>query len=529
MNLSKGQLNVLMITLPRMRMSQIIRYTNKLPIETLLSIRSAGKQIKFAAEVDTELLGVSQWIDEVVKPKASEYINKSKSIVDSIIQKSSNAEEIKAAIQDEKYLKGENNTSKASEIESDMKELGLNSSDAQQISNYISLKRMLNGKYDSNFIDTISRFANKLKGVKPGLTLEEAKNDMVTYYSLGTLPEMETQNLTEERLEKSKKEGESLFKALDKMMSQGNIPGGGAFIKNMNLIGTAFFSNTRLKYKQQKEMETTKPDTEDKATADPSDVELETGWYPTENEEGEEEGGPIQLDNLKRIEELQKESRKYRKETMQILDDIIDEVVPEKGSPKERADKIRKISFIFKFAYGNPIYRANDPNKALPANSNTYYTRNEKKMQQAGIESLDEFKKLMSEAIFTKVQKKIDKALGWDQESGYKQLTKSMSKAASASLSHQLLKRAASIGKLNMIGMVCGIDQNSRTAGNVMVFERSRPRFAHVFNWKIEEGKILIANIDDVDKEHINEAYHTALEAVQQEVLINNMEEQLNK
>ena len=53
--------------------------------------------------------------------------------------------------------------------------------------------------------------------------------------------------------------------------------------------------------------------------------------------------------------------------------------------------------------------------------------------------------------------------------------------------------------------------------GNVRVYEASKPQFSHEFYWKIENGLIHIAEVAEVEGNHIDEAYQAAFNTVKQE------------
>jgi len=93
----------------------------------------------------------------------------------------------------------------------------------------------------------------------------------------------------------------------------------------------------------------------------------------------------------------------------------------------------------------------------------------------------------------------------------------------SSKLSHQLLIRAAGEMKIKLASKISKINIEG-TEGNAKVYEDGKPQFAHEFYWRYDDGKINIAEVQDIDEEHINEAYQAAFEAVQQELFINKTE-----
>ena len=217
MNLSQQQLNVLMTVLPRMKLSHVIwisQYT--LPLDTLMNIRQAGMNRKIAArpDLDTELTGVSEFIDQIIKSKASRHAREGKKNLLKMLQGKDNAKEVMAQLQDKKYLQGEDNKGVKSEVISDMKGMGLSAKEAERASDYVSLLRMMEGSYDAQLMDTNTKLARKLKGFMPkgmdegkGRGSEGANNDIVAILTTGNILNLKDdwEDISETR--KQKKEG----------------------------------------------------------------------------------------------------------------------------------------------------------------------------------------------------------------------------------------------------------------------------------------------------------------------------------
>ena len=107
------------------------------------------------------------------------------------------------------------------------------------------------------------------------------------------------------------------------------------------------------------------------------------------------------------------------------------------------------------------------------------------------------------------------------------QLQKSLQRSAanlalsSSVLSEQLLIIAASNKNIKLASKVSSISPLG-VFGNVRVFEASKSQFSHELFWMIEDGKVKIAEVSDVDEDHLNDAYQAAFDAVCKDVLSQN-------
>jgi hypothetical protein len=174
-------------------------------------------------------------------------------------------------------------------------------------------------------------------------------------------------------------------------------------------------------------------------------------------------------------------------------------------------EEARKIWWAINYARQNPI-EIESTGEERSIISTSYYTRDPEAWKAIGINSLAEFRSQIMQKMKS-IQPAIQKVL--QREFGIR---------VSSVLSQQLLIMAAACGKLKLASHISHIDRFARK-GNVKVYEESKPQFAHEFYWEIENSNVKIAEVHDVDEDHINEAYLSALEAVQQEAFRVNQEE----
>jgi len=137
------------------------------------------------------------------------------------------------------------------------------------------------------------------------------------------------------------------------------------------------------------------------------------------------------------------------------------------------------------------------------------YKRNPDAWKKFGINNGEDFRKFVKPhfiKLYKALGNKIKKLYG---EEFIKVLT-------SSKLSHQLLVRSISSDKIKLASKVSKISVDMRE-GNVRVYEASKPQFSHEFYWKIENGLIHIAEVAEIEGNHIDEAYQAAFNAVKQE------------
>jgi len=553
MQLSKNQLNGLMVILPRMRMSSIVSmsYWSPIPFETLMNIRTAGKQRKIAALTGEGYQFASQWIDAVIKDEknglAQKMINKNKPKIQSMLKGRKDSEEILQSLETN-FLKGENdaeNKKAVKEVKEYMKDKGFNEQQAEEASKYMSLFRIKSGAYDEMFVNTMEPKVKKLESFSiNGIQRdrETALEDALALLSSGTITDRIKPIDDEDR---KKIEAEGFSGSLDNYIRKiDGIAGAGAFLdgirdvlqKGVPVLTDSGFVKKKKKHEKAKGEFVDGENIDDKV--DLGDVEPEN-YGEVETFEKQEKRpshdkdikdtddasiGELKLEEAK--QDAIERDENIRGAVMQHLEEIIRDHVPDKnGEPDE--DRIRQTIFVYKNALSNPYYTTTELKRAEaegdtaipdPASSTKYFSRDQEKMKTQGINTNKEYSRLTSGYVEKRIQEDIEMIIGE---------TKKGVKAAGVTLSHQLLRQAASKGKLHMLGMVCAIEPRKRQAGKVMVFERSRPKFAHCFNWNLHNGKIRIADVNDPDEDHLNEAYQAAFEAVQQEVAINNIQEQM--
>jgi len=137
------------------------------------------------------------------------------------------------------------------------------------------------------------------------------------------------------------------------------------------------------------------------------------------------------------------------------------------------------------------------------------YKRNPESWKKFGINNAEEFRKFVKPHFI-----KLYKALGNKIKKLYGE--EFVQVLTSSKLNHQLLLRAMSDDRIKLAGKVSKISTNMRE-GNVKVYEAGRPQFSHEFYWKNENGKIYIAEVAEIEDDHIDEAYEIAFNAVKQE------------
>jgi len=170
----------------------------------------------------------------------------------------------------------------------------------------------------------------------------------------------------------------------------------------------------------------------------------------------------------------------------------------------------------FKFALKDLEVERDEDDELIKGGSADQYNRNPEEWKLFGINTVKEFKDTVTHQ-FKRLYKAINEKISREHDEEFiKVLT-------SSKLSHQLLLRAMSSGKIKLASKISKLSADMRE-GNVKVYEASNPQFSHEFYWKSENGRVHIAEVAEVKGDHIDEAYQAAFDAVKQEVLQNNEE-----
>jgi hypothetical protein len=581
MKLSNFAMNTLTWVLPRMKLSSILRvsYVCQIPMDTLMQLKETGVRMASRRTAASDEIGkkpedinsmIVPWIEndfrtDVLDPT----IMLAREAIYNILgtKLDSNQQQIKdKAIYDLEKAGNSKNEKNAEKIgQSIMKALGFTGDAVKQGGYYASLLTTRNGSIDGDIQSSVYGAANKFKGLPAfmggGNQLDSAVGEVLTYLAVGRAgditkksrgkgePKTETEEITEALASMS-----GLDNYFENQISNGNIPGAAgvlAGIKDLSkkMFDTIFRKKSTQQEKSNKQVDPQAGQAEFK-TEDELQHSLESDdvYAPTETtSELDKTSGKGVTDDLDNIPAAQRAQKMEDYIKTQNFADMVQNVTGLDNKNSER------VVWMVRHSVNNP--RETKDGGVYGADSRTYLTQ--------------DFPVLLENDILPITKSQLEDQLGMDaelkkdydaasKEEKWKALPKKIKdiamaehkrlvgdnkmapiakamaekfqspvavKTSGATLSIQLLKTAAAKESMNLVGRICAIEPKRKKFGKVMVFEKGQPEFAHKFNWKIQGGKVLIANAVDVDEEHVNAAYSAAFEAVKEEVMMVNSEE----
>jgi len=546
MNLSKLQLKFLTKTLPKMRFSTVIRWAMEDGADPVgyLSIRKAGQRIVLAAkenddeeaisiidqeygEIDREEKKILKEIKKSIREKKergeelndeeksvdeeanekkelrkfqegsdhiipdvlnmikerinSKYEPDARARLDKSIQSNPNKDRIMQDLSSNKFIKDGSYASIKNDIKSFAKDMDMKQESMDLASVWVSLLRMKAGYDDKAISDKITYLADrKLSSdlIKSGLgitTKEDGYNEMAKVLMMGR--KLSNQGNLLEEIEKA-------------FSKEGQYIGADTIKFKINQLLTSFASSAFDEFKREQKRSPRKV---------PIDKEIETDGGSSSLHEtiGDPSAGSSELSN------------KEKHEVIGALIAAKDEALLAFKSKAKDDQQYQNVVFAIEDAADSGSY---------PAGSDKQFTKLKNEWEKRGILTKEQWRTDVKNPIQVGIANDIDRIMQQKVGPDYAAIIR-----RSSSLSHQLLLRAVSSDKIILASKVSSInfDQNE---GNAKVFEIGRPQFAHELYWKIEDNKVRIAEVNDIDEDHINDAYQAAFEAIQQEVLINNLE-----
>jgi len=508
MNITGGQLRLLTKVLPRLKFATVVGLSQFLGFDLngLLSIRTAGRTAAVEDEEAREQEDVA--LEDIMEGKREEeetpakdyiedhsdptiaafnsyvendlvrkkYFPDTKLKLQKALANNPNANEIMQKLSSPEFTKSsKKHTDIKKDVRSYAKEVGLTGTEIDLADSYVSLQRILNGKFRTDFKSIIMNHAKKIVSAKVLESLEDAVGWIITAIIQGR----KILNKSFLQGESDPEKSYSLEEQIDlKYFGEGKYVGAQSIIETLTHLSRTTAGNTikLLKGEEHSSIHESVGDEEDSTMGD--------------------------LIRDKRTESP--DEAEMRREVKKILE----EVVKENAKSKEEADT---ILWAMDYAEKAPIERKGT-GEGVGLESTSYYTSDPKAWEEIGIMSQNDYNNRIRGPM-QRLRPLIDA-----------RLRSEMGIRISSILSQQLLIRAAGGGKLKLASKISNVSP-WRNFGNVKVYEAGKPQFAHEFYWEIDGNKVKIADVQDVDEEHIDEAYQSALQAVQQEAFRSNLEE----
>ena len=522
MNLSKQKLLFLTETLPKMKFSQVIRLAmaDGADLQGYLNIRKAGQRLLFGAVVDEEAekglidegfseeyrkeegrhkskeqrdiekfkypedstSTISALIDGIIKQIKSKYEPDSRARLDKALgdnpEKSKIMQDLKSNFvkpgpaDDKSFHK-----KVKKDIDSYLKSKGLSESLETPADNWVSLMRMAAGHLNEAILSTVMSVVHS-----------KMKSNLEKESIAGTQHAQEAASFIVAEL----LTGRSLFQSLDR---KDKPLGAGMILADIKSIG----NNLAITRFQEFKLEEKRS---------PKKVDLDT---PVDSGEGS--GGSLHETIADPSSEDSPLDKSEQVEIMKWLEEAKEEALE-----SYRLDGAKSEEQFKNIVYA--IKQAQDSDNDWNWGSDKWFSLDRKGWIERGIENSVQWRTDIKNPLETTIRKKIDELM--IKKSKDKNWANAL---MSSKLSYQLLIRAISNEKIILASKVSAVGPSGRE-GNVRVFEKDKPQFSHEFYWKIEDEKIHIAEVEDVDEDHMNEAYQTAFEAIKEEALLNNIESQ---
>ena len=573
MNISRKSLDLLINILPKMRLSHVVlaSQTSGVELVSLLNIRTAGsiqRSIFAAPKINKNVIDMD---DNHTKSKINEgadtigvfndylrsltsdkYLKKAKKKLEMSLPTDIDKNTLFKDLESDKIAtSGEDFNISSKEVENFAKENDLNAEQTKLANAYVSLVRHEKGYLDAVFGRIIKSAAKKLIE-DPDVKLfyhkiGDAINDIITTLQLGArngkTPTLESflnsasyisanlivssikaraKNIAKSLkrkitgvnvisfkkfLEESKDKNEDskdVVEFLEKTNSLKDAPKDSSkgswkrFIddRNPDSWTKEAFEQSWINYSKGSNHKRKKTE----SINDPKKVErVEGSGSYDKNDEGlkfDDKFGQGSKFDDKKDESLNPEELTTKSEVKKVYNDIKEDLeiaILNKIQNEDQQD-------AFEFAVEDA-----DKNKSK-GGTPEQYKRNPDVWKKFGINNAEDFRKFVK-PHFIKLYKALgNKIKGLYGEEFVKVLT-------SSKLSHQLLVRSMSSDKIKLASEISKISVDMRE-GNVRVYESSNPQFSHEFYWKIENNRVHIAEVAEIEGNHINEAYQAAFYAV---------------
>lgn len=517
MKLSKNELSILTKTLPKLRFSSVMKVSQFLNIdfEGLLNIKKAGKSLiavedeeDFSEEdIDLKLLqnpklirkieeldeqkekikekkeeeninsekmevgksfAFSNFMDEVIKI-AKKYQSDTESKLENKLSSFDNKNEIKNKLNE--LIKSNNDNI---EVKKQVESLINEKSDDKELINladsYVSLNRLIKGKMNLMIQNIVQKQGKKITDSR-NITGISSMDEAVSLLGLAILMgKTEISPANSKRKIDIKTNKDSLSEYIKHNFGgSDNYVGAQSFISaikqlsSQSAINFLNFMNKRKKYEKES-----------------LDVQV-----------GDEEGGS-KYDIMQSPKSISPEKAMMTKEIQSILEEAILDSIPNRN--KDIANKLKETFEALEY---KNFYKQVVPEHYWNSKKNGEFFK-----ELWGEDNFDLFEKYIKKSDYIK-NNLMNKLKDYSESPIM----------TSSRLSQQLLILAATNNNLKLASRVSAL-YPFVCAGNVEVYAEKNPQFSHNFFFKFEDNKVKIANVEDVDDYHINDAYDTAFKAV---------------